>query len=218
MAAGWADNVGISIKEICQSGPVIPVIEIDDRRNAAPLAEALLEGGIHVVEITLRTPEALNAISAISHFKELHVGAGTLLLKEDVSKAKDAGATFGVSPGSTPELLEACREQKLPFLPGAASPSEVANLFSHGFDVQKFFPAEAAGGVQMLKAMAGPMQQVKFCPTGGVSPNNVANYLALDNVICVGGSWIASRDLIANNEWGKIEENARFASALQQTD
>lgn len=216
MAVGWVDNVSVSIKDICESGPVIPVIEIDDRAHAMPLAEALMEGGINVVEITLRTPHALNVISAISHIQDLHVGAGTLLGKEDVIKAKDAGASFGVSPGSTPDLLEACQAQGLPFLPGAASPSEVANLLSHGFHIQKFFPAEAAGGINMLKAIAGPMQQVEFCPTGGVSPNNVADYLALQNVACVGGSWIAPRNLIANKEWEKIKENARSASILKQ--
>ena len=146
----------------------------------------------------------------------LDVGAGTLLSSDDVRDAKAAGATFGVSPGATSELIEACDGAKLPFLPGAASPSEVVNLLSLGFEVQKFFPAEAAGGTTMLRAIAGPMRQVKFCPTGGISPKNVSDYLALENVVCVGGSWIAPRNLISEKAWDKITENARIASALGQ--
>ncbi len=214
MAAGWGVKVSISVKEICSNGPVIPVIEIDDEANALPLVEALMAGGINVVEITLRTPQALPAIKAVSQIKGLHVGAGTLLSADDVKKAKAAGATFGVSPGSTAELIEACEGEALPFLPGAATPSEVANLKSHGFEIQKFFPAEAAGGRPMLKAIAGPLQEITFCPTGGVSPENANDYLALPNVICVGGSWIASRKLIKDQAWDIIEANAKAASAL----
>ena len=202
------------IEDICSAGPVIPVIEIEDASLAKPLAEALLKSGINVVEITLRTPQALAAIEAIANFADIHVGAGTLLSADDVKRAKQAGAAFGVSPGSTPELIEACKEQNLPFLPGAATPSEVANLLNHGFVIQKFFPAEAAGGISMLKAIAGPMQNVQFCPTGGVSKANALDYLALPNVLCVGGSWIAPRKLIAEQAWGEIEANARFACSL----
>lgn len=203
-----------SIKDVCEAGSVMPVIEIDDANLAMPLVEALMAGGINVVEITLRTPQALDAIKAVSSVSGLHVGAGTLLTADDVKNAKQAGATFGVSPGSTAELIASCKSEGLPFLPGAATPSEVANLNSHGFEVQKFFPAEAAGGVAMLKAISGPMQDIKFCPTGGVSPNNASDYLSLKNVICVGGSWIASRKLIADKAWDEIEKNARAASSL----
>lgn len=205
-----------SIKDVCEAGSVMPVIEIDDENLAMPLVEALMAGGINVVEITLRTPQALDAIKAVSSVSGLHVGAGTLLTADDVKNAKQAGATFGVSPGSTAELIASCKSEGLPFLPGAATPSEVANLSSHGFEVQKFFPAEAAGGVAMLKAISGPMQDIKFCPTGGVSPNNASDYLSLKNVICVGGSWIASRKLIADKAWDEIEANARAASSLAQ--
>lgn len=208
--------MSITVKEICTSGPVIPVIEIDDEANAIPLAEALVAGGINVIEITLRTPQALPAIRVVSKNTALHVGAGTLLNAEDVKMAKAAGATFGVSPGSTPELIKACREENLPFLPGAATPSEVAMLLAEGFQIQKFFPAEAAGGRAMLKAISGPMRDVSFCPTGGVSPNNAKDYLALSNVICVGGSWVASRALIKQKAWGEIEVNAREANRLAQ--
>lgn len=204
-----------SIKEICSSGPVVPVIEIEDADLARPLAEALMAGGIHTIEITLRTPQALDAIKAVSDIQNLHVGAGTLLTAQDAKSAKEAGASFGVSPGSTPELIEACKFEKLPFLPGAATPSEVANLQGNGFDIQKFFPAEAAGGIAMLKAIAGPLQDIRFCPTGGVSPDNAQDYLALSNVICVGGSWIAPRKLIAEKAWNQIEANAKTASNLQ---
>lgn len=190
------------------------MIEIDNADLAMPLVQALMAGGINVVEITLRTPQALDAIEAVAGVSGLHVGAGTLLSASDVANAKKAGASFGVSPGSTLELIEACKKEKLPFLPGAATPSEVANLKSHGFDIQKFFPAEAAGGIAMLKAIAGPMQNIQFCPTGGVSPDNAFDYLALPNVICVGGSWIASRQLIADKNWKQIEENARATKML----
>lgn len=207
--------MAISIKEICSSAPVIPVIEIENADRAVPLAQALIRGGIHVIEITLRTPQALDAIRAVSKIEGLHVGAGTLLNVEDVANAKNAGATFGVSPGSTPQLIEACQKEQLPLLPGAVTPSEIANLKNYGFEIQKFFPAEAAGGIAMLKAIANPMQGIRFCPTGGVSVMNAENYLSLPNVICVGGSWIASKQLIANQEWKIIEENAKAASILK---
>lgn len=203
-----------SISDICAKGPVIPVIEIDDAGLAVSLADALLAGGISVIEITLRTPQALDAIEAVASIPKMSVGAGTLLSAENVKRAKNAGATFGVSPGSTPELIEACVENALPFLPGAATPSEVANLLNHGFEIQKFFPAESAGGISMLKAIAGPIQNVRFCPTGGVSPTNASDYLALKNVICVGGSWIAPRKLIAEKNWHQITLNAKEALTL----
>ena len=202
------------IKDICASGPVIPVIEIGNAELALPLAEALMAGGINVIEITLRTPQALDAIAAIAGVSDLHVGAGTLLTAKDVACAKLAGANFGVSPGSTSQLINAADKENMPLLPGAATPGEVAQLKQHGFSIQKFFPAEPAGGCKMLKAIAGPLQDIQFCPTGGVSLDNVEDYLSLPNVICVGGSWIASKRLIADQNWPQIEANARVASAF----
>lgn len=215
MADGWGANMSASIKEVCSSGPVVPVIEIENADHAIPLVEALMRGGVNVVEITLRTLQALDAIHNVSGIQGLHVGAGTLLSAQDVTNAKNAGASFGVSPGSTQELIDACKNQGMPFLPGAATPSEVANLKAQGFEIQKFFPAEAAGGVAMLKAISGPMQDITFCPTGGVSIENASSYLSLPNVICVGGSWIASKKLIADQAWGIIEANANMASSFK---
>ncbi|MEO1143589.1 MAG: bifunctional 4-hydroxy-2-oxoglutarate aldolase/2-dehydro-3-deoxy-phosphogluconate aldolase [Pseudomonadota bacterium] len=202
------------IREICGTGPVIPVIEIDDAANAKPLADALLRGGIQVIEITLRTTDALKAIEVIANETNMCVGAGTILTLRDLTNARNAGAAFGVSPGSTPALLDACVETEMPFLPGAVTPSEVMGLLDRGIRVQKFFPAQAAGGIAMLKSLGGPFKEAVFCPTGGVTPQNAADYLALPNVICVGGSWVASRKLIAENAWEEIEKNAREVSAL----
>ncbi len=202
------------IREICGTGPVIPVIEIDDAANAKPLADALLRGGIQVIEITLRTTDALKAIEVIANETNMCVGAGTILTPQDLTNARNAGAAFGVSPGSTPALLDACVETEMPFLPGAVTPSEVMGLLDRGIRVQKFFPAQAAGGIAMLKSLGGPFQDVVFCPTGGVTPQNAKDYLALPNVICVGGSWVASRKLIVENAWEEIEKNAREVSAL----
>ena len=202
------------IKEICSLGPVIPVIEIDDANNAEPLAHALLEGGLKVIEITLRTTDALKAIENLADLPDIKIGAGTLITPENVKQAKEAGADFGVSPGSTEELIHACSNAELPFLPGAATSTEVLALAGLGFHVQKFFPAEAAGGTSMLKAVSGPIANVQFCPTGGITPETAASYLSLPNVICVGGSWIASRTLIREQNWQKITENARHANKL----
>lgn len=206
--------MSLTIKEICAFGPVIAVIEIEDVKDALPLAEALMAGGIHTIEITLRTRQALDAIKVVAGIPNLHVGVGTLLTADDVKYAKAAGATFGVSPGATSELLHACGKEKFPFLPGVATPSEVATLKLHGFEIQKFFPAEAVGGTSMLKAIAGPFNDVSFCPTGGISMENAEAYLSLSNVLCVGGSWVASKKLIAEKAWDVIEANARSASQL----
>lgn len=196
------------MKQICQQVPVIPVLVVEKVEHAKPMAEALVKGGLHVLEVTLRTPAALDAIRAMSEVEGSVVGAGTVLTAEDVIAVKAAGADFAVSPGVTPALLAAAREHDLALLPGAATASEVMNLLAEGFDFLKFFPAEAAGGVPMLKSLYGPLAAVSFCPTGGVSPANAANYLALPNVVCVGGSWITPKDLVDAGEWDKITELA----------
>ena len=208
MVAGWGVKMSDQVGEICTAGPVIPVIEIDDENHALPLVEALMAGGINVVEITLRTPQALPAIKLVSGIKGLHVGAGTLLSAKDVKAAKDAGSTFGVSPGSTLGLIEACKQENLPLLPGAATPSEVANLLAHSFNIQKFFPAEAAGGRPMLKAISGPLQDVKFCPTGGVSPDeeNLRSWFDA-GVTCVGmGSKMITKKFLSERDFDGLQQ------------
>lgn len=199
---------------MCALAPVIPVLVIEDLAHARPLAEALVAGGLPMLEVTLRTPVALDAIREMARVPGGVVGAGTLLTAADVAAAKAAGARFGVSPGATPELLSACEAADLPILPGAATASEVMALLARGYTTAKFFPAENIGGAPALKSLGGPLPQVSFCPTGGVSPGNAASYLALDNVLCVGGSWVAPRDLVARGDWAGITALARTAAAL----
>ena len=201
-------------RELCGLAPVIPVLVIEEAGKARPLAEALVAGGLPVLEVTLRTPAALEAIRAMAEVPGGHVGAGTLISGDDVRAAKAAGATFGVSPGATDALLEACEEEGLPLLAGAATASEAMRLLARGYDVLKFFPAEASGGAAALKALGGPLPQISFCPTGGVSPGNAGNYLKLSTVPCVGGSWIAPADRVAAGDWGAIEAKAREAAGL----
>lgn len=204
-----------TMKQICQQVPVIPVLVVDQPEQAKPMAEALVKGGLNVLEVTLRTPVALDAIRAMSQVEGSVVGAGTVLTAEDVVAVKAAGADFAVSPGVTPALLAAAREHDLPLLPGAVTASEVMQLMAEGFDFLKFFPAEAAGGLPMLKSLYGPLAGVSFCPTGGVSPANAADYLALPNVVCVGGSWVTPKDLVAAGEWDKITALARDCQHYQ---
>jgi 2-dehydro-3-deoxyphosphogluconate aldolase/(4S)-4-hydroxy-2-oxoglutarate aldolase len=201
--------------EICRLAPVIPVMVIEDAGSAAALARALVAGGLPALEVTLRTPAALDAIRAMSDVPGGVVGAGTLLTPADVKAAKAAGAAFGVSPGATDRLLDACAEAGLPLLPGAATATEVMALLEKGYTVQKFFPAEASGGVPALKAISGPIPQVRFCPTGGVNLKNVQGYLGLGNVICVGGSWVAPPELVQAADWAGIERLATEAAALR---
>ncbi len=202
------------IREICTLAPIIPVLVIEDVGTARPLAEALVAGGLPALEVTLRTPDALEAIRIMSEVSGGHVGAGTLITPDQVRAAKEAGATFGVSPGVTDELLAACEEEALPLLPGAATVSEAMKLLARGYSIAKFFPAEAAGGVPALKAMAAPLPQISFCPTGGVSPNNAVSYLELNNVLCAGGSWVAPKELLAAGDWSGVQALAREASIL----
>ncbi len=202
---------------ICKLAPVIPVLAVDDTANAAPLAKALIAGGLRVIEVTLRTNNAFDVIEVMAaSATEGIIGAGTLLSKEDVYAAKRAGARFGVSPGITDQILRACAEVKLPLLPGAATPSEVMNLLAKGYSVQKFFPAESNGGITALKSILGPIPDVSFCPTGGVTSTNALDYLSLKNVICVGGSWVAPQNKIKAADWQAITKLARQASALSK--
>ncbi|SDK50066.1 bifunctional 4-hydroxy-2-oxoglutarate aldolase/2-dehydro-3-deoxy-phosphogluconate aldolase [Aliiruegeria lutimaris] len=201
--------------EICQLAPVVPVLVIDDASKARNLAEALVSGGLPALEITLRTPAALDAIREMSKVEGGVVGAGTLLTPEDVLAAKEAGALFGVSPGATDRLLDACEDADLPLLPGAATATEAMRLLERGYTVQKFFPAEAAGGALALKAIGAPLPQIKFCPTGGVSLANAMDYLSLPNTLCVGGSWIAPKDKVIAGDWDGIRELASAAAALK---
>lgn len=204
----------VAAAKICELAPVVPVLVVDDASRAASLAQALVAGGLPALEVTLRTPAALDAIRAMAAVPSGVVGAGTLLTRDDVFAAKEAGATFGVSPGATDLLLAACVEAELPLLPGAATASEVMTLLEKGYSVQKFFPAEAAGGAAALKSIGAPLPQVRFCPTGGVSPANAAQYLTLSNTLCVGGSWVAPPDAVAAGDWSRIEALARTAAAL----
>ncbi len=201
-------------RDICALAPIVPVLVVEDVAAASPLAEALVAGGLPALEVTLRTPAALEAIRAMSQVPGGHVGAGTLLTPEDVRAAKAAGATFGVSPGATDELLDACEAENLPLLPGAATATEAMRLLVRGYDVLKFFPAEASGGAPVLKAIGAPLPQIAFCPTGGVSPGNAATYLALPNVLCAGGSWVAPKDMVSAGDWSGIEALARDACQL----
>ncbi len=204
-----------TIKDIMQTSPVIPVMVINRLEHAVPLAHALVDGGLRVLEITLRTPVALEAIKQIkADVPGAIVGAGTVINTETLQQAIDAGSEFLVSPGVTENLIDAALASGVPILPGVISPSEVMRLLEKGISAMKFFPAEAAGGVPMLKSIGGPLPQVIFCPTGGVNPNNATEYLALKNVACVGGSWMAPAELVDAEDWNEITVRARKAAQL----
>jgi 2-dehydro-3-deoxyphosphogluconate aldolase/(4S)-4-hydroxy-2-oxoglutarate aldolase len=209
-----AAEASLRTREICSLAPIVPVLVIHDANHAKRLAKALVAGGLPALEVTLRTPDALEAIHQMSQVKGGHVGAGTLITPDDVRAAKDAGATFGVAPGATDVLIAACEREGLPLLPGAATATEAMRLLEQGYDMLKFFPAEASGGAPALKAIGAPLPQITFCPTGGVSPTNAGSYLALDNVLCAGGSWVAPNDLVQAEQWDKIEALAAAACAL----
>ncbi len=202
-------------RELCNLAPVIPVIIIENVEHAIPMAKALVAGGLPVLEVTLRTPEALAAIEVMSKIAGGVVGAGTVLSEADVIAAKQAGAEFAVSPGCTDRLIDACEAHDLPLLPGVSSAGEAMRALERGYDMLKFFPAEQAGGAPFLKALSSPLPQVSFCPTGGVSPSNAMDYLKLPNVKCVGGSWVVNKDLAAKGDWNGIEELARLACRLK---
>ena len=202
-------------KELCSRVRVIPVLVVEELAHAVPMARALAGGGLSVLEVTLRSACALDAIRAMREVvPEATVGAGTVLTPADVQACEAAGAQFAVSPGATPALLDAVEEAGLPLLPGAATPTDIMALAARGDDTLKFFPAEAAGGVAMLKALSGPLPGIAFCPTGGISPANAMDYLALPNVLCVGGSWVVPKDAVARGDWSRVAELAHEASLL----
>jgi 2-dehydro-3-deoxyphosphogluconate aldolase/(4S)-4-hydroxy-2-oxoglutarate aldolase len=196
--------------------PVVPVVVIEDAADAVPLARALVAGGLPAIEVTLRTPAALDAVRAIAgEVPEAVVGAGTVVTAEQVAASVAAGARFLVSPGWTDVLLEAMRASGVPFLPGVSTVSEVVALLERGVREMKFFPAQAAGGTAYLKSIAGPLPQARFCPTGGIGPANAAEYLSLPNVGCVGGTWMLPADAVAARDWRSVERLAREAAGLK---
>ncbi|MDB5986003.1 MAG: keto-deoxy-phosphogluconate aldolase [Nevskia sp.] len=205
----------MQIVEIMQASPVMPVIVLDEVAHAVPLARALLAGGIRVLEVTLRTKAALDAVRALrAEVPDAIVGVGTIKNTDDLAAAISAGAQFGVSPGATPSLLAAVRESGLPFLPGTMTPSNVMAARDAGFFAVKLFPAQQAGGIAMLKALGSVFGDVLFCPTGGISAATAADYLALPNVACVGGSWLAPAALVEAGDWEAITVLARGAAGL----
>jgi 2-dehydro-3-deoxyphosphogluconate aldolase/(4S)-4-hydroxy-2-oxoglutarate aldolase len=207
----------MQINEILSAGPLIPVVIIDNAEAAVPLARALLAGSIRVIEVTLRTATALDAIKRIiAEVPEAIVGAGTVLRPQQFAEVEAVGAAFAVSPGATPELLQAARNAKIPLLPGAATASEAMRLLEAGYKHMKFFPAEAAGGAGLLGSLASPLPDAKFCPTGGIDPANAESYLRLPNVVCVGSSWPVPAAAIHSGEWDKITERAQTCVALRR--
>ncbi|MEO2279227.1 bifunctional 4-hydroxy-2-oxoglutarate aldolase/2-dehydro-3-deoxy-phosphogluconate aldolase [Pseudoalteromonas pernae] len=206
----------MSIEQILTSAPVVPVVVIDRLEDAEPLAKALFNGGLRALEITLRTPIAAEAVKVMKQaVPEAYVGTGTVIDKATFDASIEAGADFMVSPGVNDELLALATQSDTPFLPGAATPSEVMRLAERGFSFLKFFPAAAAGGPAMLKSIGGPLPGVKFCPTGGISLETAPQYLSLDNVVCVGGTWMLDKTLIEQQDWQAIEQLARQASQLK---
>ncbi|MCM0620830.1 bifunctional 4-hydroxy-2-oxoglutarate aldolase/2-dehydro-3-deoxy-phosphogluconate aldolase [Nocardioides bruguierae] len=196
--------------------PVVPVVVVEDVAHAVPLARALVAGGLPVIELTLRTPVALEAIRAIAaEVPEITLGAGTVTTPQQAKEAAAAGATFLVSPGATPRLLDGMLETGLPFLPGTATVSEVLAVLEAGISEMKFFPAEASGGAPYLKSISSPVAGARFCPTGGITAASAPSYLSLPNVGCVGGSWLTPADALAAGDWARVESLAREAAALR---
>ena len=207
----------LCIEEICGLAPVIPVLVIDDAATAVPLAEALVAGGLRALEVTLRTPVALEAIHAMAKaVPEATVGVGTLLTADDVQASVDAGAKFGVSPGFSHAVIDAADSAGLPMLPGVATPSEAMAASERGLTILKFFPAEANGGAPVLKAWASPLAEIKFCPTGGIGIDTAPKYLSLANVLCVGGSWVAPKAAVDSRDWDIVTRLSREASTLRR--
>ena len=209
------NNWKITSADVFSQGPVVPVLVIERVEDAVPIAKALLAGGINVLEVTLRTEAALAVIEKIAkEVPEAYIGAGTVTNRDQLKAVTDAGAKFAISPGLTADLLAAGREGTIPLIPGISNISDLMKAKDAGYDHLKFFPAEAAGGVNALKSIGGPFPDIAFCPTGGIGPNNYKNYLALANVRCVGGSWVAPTDAIENKEWHILTELAKKAIAL----
>ncbi|MFP6169985.1 bifunctional 4-hydroxy-2-oxoglutarate aldolase/2-dehydro-3-deoxy-phosphogluconate aldolase [Helicobacter pylori] len=204
------------IIEVLQISPIVPVVVIENIKDAVPLAQSLVEGGIPIIEVTLRSSCALEAIELIAkNVPKMRVGAGTILNLTQLEQAQNRGAEFLISPGLTPSLLEHAKKKNMPLIPGVSSSSEVMQALEWGYSALKFFPAEYCGGVKLLNAFNGPFKGVKFCPTGGISADNMRSYLNLENVLCVGGSWLTPKDLIQNKEWDKITEICKRALALR---
>ncbi|MGT0091923.1 bifunctional 4-hydroxy-2-oxoglutarate aldolase/2-dehydro-3-deoxy-phosphogluconate aldolase [Helicobacter pylori] len=203
------------IIEVLQISPIIPVVVIENIKDAVSLAQSLVEGGIHIIEVTLRSSCALEAIELIAkNVPKMRVGAGTILNPTQLEQAQNRGAEFLISPGLTIKLLEYAKKKDMPLIPGVSSSSEVMQALELGYSALKFFPAEYCGGVKLLNAFNGPFKGVKFCPTGGISADNMRSYLNLENVLCVGGSWLTPKNLIQNKEWDKITEICKRSLAL----
>ncbi|GAA8758151.1 bifunctional 4-hydroxy-2-oxoglutarate aldolase/2-dehydro-3-deoxy-phosphogluconate aldolase [Helicobacter pylori] len=204
------------IIEVLQISPIVPVVVIEDIKDAVPLAQSLVEGGIQIIEVTLRSSCALEAIALIAkNVPKMRVGAGTILNPTQLEQAQNRGAEFLISPGLTIKLLEYAKKKDMPLIPGVSSSSEVMQALELGYNALKFFPAEYCGGVKLLNAFNGPFKGVKFCPTGGISADNMHSYLNLENVLCVGGSWLTPKNLIQNKEWDKITEICKRSLALR---
>ncbi|GAA8653089.1 bifunctional 4-hydroxy-2-oxoglutarate aldolase/2-dehydro-3-deoxy-phosphogluconate aldolase [Helicobacter pylori] len=204
------------IIEVLQISPIIPVVVIENIKDAVPLAQSLIEGGIQIIEVTLRSSCALEAIELIAkNVPKMRVGAGTILNPTQLEQAQNRGAEFLISPGLTIKLLEYAKKKDMPLIPGVSSSSEVIQALELGYNALKFFPAEYCGGVKLLNAFNGPFKGVKFCPTGGISTDNMHSYLNLENVLCVGGSWLTPKNLIQNKEWDKITEICKRSLALR---
>ncbi|UOS21822.1 bifunctional 4-hydroxy-2-oxoglutarate aldolase/2-dehydro-3-deoxy-phosphogluconate aldolase [Helicobacter pylori] len=202
--------------EVLQISPIVPVVVIENIKDAVPLAQSLIEGGIQIIEVTLRSSCALEAIELIAkNVPKMRVGAGTILNPAQLEQAQNRGAEFLISPGLTIKLLEYAKKKNMPLIPGVSSSSEVMQALELGYSALKFFPAEYCGGVKLLNAFNGPFKGVKFCPTGGISADNMHSYLNLENVLCVGGSWLTPKNLIQNKEWDKITEICKRSLALR---
>lgn len=210
------ENKQAAVEAVLRKAPVVPVMVIEDVKQAVPLARALVAGGLPVLEITLRTAAAMDCMKAIiAEVPGAVVGAGTVLTPEQLKQCDRLGCAFAVSPGASGKLLGAAEDHEMPLLPGAATASEVMALLEWGYRFQKFFPAEPAGGTAYLSALSSPIPQVKFCPTGGITVETAPRYLKLPNVITLGGSWMAPKDKVAAQDWGAIESLARAATALR---
>ncbi|GAA9219506.1 bifunctional 4-hydroxy-2-oxoglutarate aldolase/2-dehydro-3-deoxy-phosphogluconate aldolase [Helicobacter pylori] len=204
------------IIEVLQISPIVPVVVIENIKDAVPLAQSLVKGSIHIIEVTLRSSCALEAIELIAkNVPKMCVGAGTILNPTQLEQAQNRGAEFLISPGLTIKLLEYAKKKDMPLIPGVSSSSEVMQALELGYSALKFFPAEYCGGVKLLNAFNGPFKGVKFCPTGGISIDNMHSYLNLENVLCVGGSWLTPKNLIQNKEWDKITEICKRSLALR---
>lgn len=205
------------ISAVLADGPVIPVIVIEDVAHAVPLAKALVAGGVRVLEVTLRTKAGLESMRRmLGEVPEAIVGAGTVLNRTQLEEVAGIGAAFAVSPGATESLLDAAQDSPVPLLPGTATASEVMQVLEHGYEYMKLFPAEAAGGVELLSSLASPLPAAKFCPTGGIDPEKAKRYLALPNVVCVGGSWLVPRDALRQGDWARVTDLARATSTLRK--